>query len=81
MIRLTSREITSVLALVNLPMHLRAILAASPEGGATISDEIAAELLDSVTSSLVQHGFDERYRPTAEGLELEELVDRLTRDG
>jgi hypothetical protein len=44
---------------------------------ASVTDGQEAELLELVTDELAAHGFDAAYEPSANGIELENLIDVL----
>jgi hypothetical protein len=65
-----------------LPKDLRQLISEQLRSrGATaliVEDEVAERFIDVFTERLAQVGFDSGYQLTAEGLELEDLIDRLT---
>jgi hypothetical protein len=78
MIELSADEIRLLRSAVSLPVALRERLSAAREDPVVVGDEEQDLLLELVTDRLMTHGFDNSYRPTAEGKALELLVDRLS---
>lgn len=77
MIRLSHKDVGSLLRHVPLPAAWRSRLEAVFVDQIVVSDDEADELRDLVISELDRDGFDEHWEPTDKGLALEELIDVL----
>lgn len=62
---------------LDLNERLRKVLDEATERGGEVTDDDADQLRDLCGERLQTHGFDDDYKPTEEGQQLERLIDKL----
>ena len=80
-VKLTDGERELLLRSVDLPHRLQSVIASAQHGllgwRVIVSSDDADDIREAVGDALMVIGFDERDRPTKEGLLLERMIDKF----